>query len=360
MPQQANLYEILASHQRNCRQRFTDRSILEIWQQRKLLQLLKDTLPQSPFYQPHLNTPIENWPIMNAVEVNRHFDQINTIEANREEVFALGIRADISRDYAYFAREYTPLLSAGNKGKRRAFILSHEERVDRVGAILARLFPQEIPPHTSIAWFFRNNNAPYFAFKSDVISLQSYDTQEHFSFLLKKLQRQQPHIIIAPISILLRLLRIIMEGRIALERCERVYNSGEVMTARDRLALCRQFATVGNLYQGIEGMLGITCHHGRLHLNEAKYYIEKEWLDETHYIPLITSFQSHALPLIRYRLDDVLQHDAHPCPCGSCTQTVRSIEGRTDDIFILPTSSIIKRIKVYPHTSHHALARLLS
>ena len=32
MPQQANLYEILAAWQRNRRQRFTDRTVLELWQ----------------------------------------------------------------------------------------------------------------------------------------------------------------------------------------------------------------------------------------------------------------------------------------------------------------------------------------
>ena len=134
---------------------------------------------------------------------------------------------------------------------------------------------------------------------------------------------------------------------------------GDMARARDRLALRRQFATVGDIYQGVEGMLGVTCAHGRLHLCEEKYLIEKEWLDDVHYIPLITSFTAHALPLVRYRMDDVLQHDPQPCPCGNCADSVRAIEGRTDDIFILPSSSIIRRIKIYPQTSHHTLARLL-
>ena len=150
-----------------------------------------------------------------------------------------------------------------------------------------------------------------------------------------------------------------MEGRLELERCNRVYNSGEVMTARDRLALRRQFATVGDIYQGVEGMLGVTCAHGRLHLCEEKYLFEKEWLDDIHYIPLITSFTAHALPLVRYRVDDVLQHDPQPCPCGNCADSVRAIEGRTDDIFILPSPNLTRRIKIYPQTSHHTLARLL-
>lgn len=93
MPQQANLYEILAAWQRNRRQRFTDRTVLELWQRRMLTRLFKEALPQSPYYRSCLKEPIENWPVMNPVDLTRHFDQINTLGARHEEVFALGVRA---------------------------------------------------------------------------------------------------------------------------------------------------------------------------------------------------------------------------------------------------------------------------
>ena len=359
MPQRANLYEILASYERNRRQQFNDRDALENWQRRMLLRLYKETLPHSPYYQQHLGTPIENWPVMSAHDLAQNFDHINTLGAHHEDVFALGVRADISRDYAYFARDYTPLLSAGSKGRRRAFLISHEEHTDRLGAILARLYPDELPATLSIACYNRSNNTPRYTLNSETLTIQTYDIQDDPHYLRKKLEHQQPHIIIAPASILLALLRDLMDGTLTLERCERVYNSGEVLTARDRLALRRQFSTVGDLYQSVEGLLGTTCAHGRLHLAEEKYHIEKEWLDGEHYLPLITSFSTHAVPLVHYRLDDILTDDPNPCPCGSSTQTVRAVEGRLDDIFILPTASIVRRSKIYPQTSHRALARLL-
>ena len=358
-PRANNLYEILASYQRNRRQYFADRDALEQWQRRMLLRLYKETLPRSPYYRQYLGTPLENWPVLTAHDLARHFDQINTLGARHEDVFARAVRADISRDYAYFARDYIPLLSAGSKGRRRAFLISHEERIDRIGAILARLYPDELPETLSIAWYYRGNNAPCYQLDSEPLTLHSYDIQDDPGYLLKKLRHQQPHIIIAPASILLALLRRIMQGELELTRCTRVYNSGETLTARDRLALRRQFAVVGDLYQSVEGLLGITCAHGRLHLAEEKYHVEKEWLDDQHYIPLITAFGTQALPLVRYRVDDILADDPNPCPCGSCTQTVRAVEGRLDDIFILPTASLIHRSKTYPQTSHHALARLL-
>ena len=315
-PRANNLYEILASYQRNRRQYFADRDALEQWQRRMLLRLYKETLPRSPYYRQYLGTPLENWPVLTAHDLARHFDQINTLGARHEDVFARAVRADISRDYAYFARDYIPLLSAGSKGRRRAFLISHEERIDRIGAILARLYPDELPETLSIAWYYRGNNAPCYQLDSEPLTLHSYDIQDDPGYLLKKLRHQQPHIIIAPASILLALLRRIMQGELELTRCTRVYNSGETLTARDRLALRRQFAVVGDLYQSVEGLLGITCAHGRLHLAEEKYHVEKEWLDGQHYIPLITAFGTQALPLVRYRVDDILADDPNPCPAA--------------------------------------------
>lgn len=284
-PRANNLYEILASYQRNRRQYFADRDALEQWQRRMLLRLYKETLPRSPYYRQYLGTPLENWPVLTAHDLARHFDQINTLGARHEDVFARAVRADISRDYAWFARDYIPLLSAGSKGRRRAFLISHEERIDRIGAILARLYPDELPETLSIAWYYRGNNAPCYQLDSEPLTLHSYDIQDDPGYLLKKLRHQQPHIIIAPASILLALLRRIMQGELELTRCTRVYNSGETLTARDRLALRRQFAVVGDLYQSVEGLLGITCAHGRLHLTEEKY-----------------------------RVDDILADDPNPCP----------------------------------------------
>jgi len=51
MPQQANLYEILASYQRNRRQYFADRDALEQWQRRMLLRPYKENLPRSPHHR---------------------------------------------------------------------------------------------------------------------------------------------------------------------------------------------------------------------------------------------------------------------------------------------------------------------
>src|SRR5699024_2207014 len=85
-----------------------------------------------------------------------------------------------------------------------------------------------------------------------------------------------------------------------------------------------------------EGFLGCTCQHGTLHLNEDIVHIEKEWLDDNRFIPIITDFTRQTQPIVRYRLDDILIQRKDPCPCGSHFTAIKYIEGRCDDVLILP------------------------
>ena len=48
--------------------------------------------------------------------------------------------------------------------------------------------------------------------------------------------------------------------------------------------------------------------------------------------PIVTDLWRRTQPIIRYRLNDVLQLGGQPCPCGSCFRTIARIEGRCDDV----------------------------
>lgn len=357
----ANFYEVLAAYKRNQRQCFIDREVLENHQRRLLHRLLKETLPLSPFYAKLLGTPMSSWPIINSRVLAQHFDQINTAGISKNEAFATAFRAEVARDFSRYVQlnGYTPLLSSGTKDKRKPFIINHAEQIDRIGEILARIFPAGLNTKTSIAYFFRSNNAPYFSMNSDVIAFQPYDLFESLPRLLARLAQQQPDIIIAPVSVLLYIAKQRAAGAIHLSAISKVYCVGEVLTARDKCLLRRAFAEVGEIYYAAEGLLGMTCEYGRLHLNEEKYFIEQEWLDNHRYIPVITALNATGLPLVRYRQDDILYADPYPCPCGRVTKTVRFIEGRLDDVLILPGRHH-KRINVYPNSCHAVFAGALT
>lgn len=57
--------------------------------------------------------------------------------------------------------------------------------------------------------------------------------------------------------------------------------------------------------------------------------MEKEWLDESRFVPIITDFTRSSQPIVRYRLDDILVIDK--TAASACTQLI-AIEGRLGDV----------------------------
>ncbi|HEV2471253.1 MAG TPA: hypothetical protein VGS41_01215, partial [Chthonomonadales bacterium] len=53
---------------------------------------------------------------------------------------------------------------------------------------------------------------------------------------------------------------------------------------------------------------------------------------EQRFMPVVTDMWRRTQPIIRYRLNDVLQMETQPCACGSAFRVIRAIEGRCDDI----------------------------
>ena len=72
-----------------------------------------------------------------------------------------------------------------------------------------------------------------------------------------------------------------------------------------------------------------------LHLNEDIVYIEREYLDDRRFVPVVTDLERKAQPIIRYRLNDILVERKEPCGCGSPFLALEKIEGREDDVFFL-------------------------
>jgi phenylacetate-CoA ligase len=52
---------------------------------------------------------------------------------------------------------------------------------------------------------------------------------------------------------------------------------------------------------------------------------------------ILTSLYTRAMPLIRYRLGDLVSIEPDPCPCGCSFPRIRRITGRADDLLRLPS-----------------------
>ena len=95
---------------------------------------------------------------------------------------------------------------------------------------------------------------------------------------------------------------------------------------------------VVQIYQGSEGFLASTCKNGRLHLHEDTIAFEFEDLDDDigkSKNVIITDLYRETLPIIRYRLNDVLEISSDYCDCGSRFKYIEKIHGRIDDVFLL-------------------------
>lgn len=94
------------------------------------------------------------------------------------------------------------------------------------------------------------------------------------------------------------------------------------------------------------GIFGVDCTaHAGVHLSED--LVVPEVLDaDGRPVPdgepgerlLITSLVSHALPLIRYELGDVVSVTREPCACGRTLLRVVELQGRRDDALHLPAA----------------------
>jgi phenylacetate-CoA ligase len=60
-------------------------------------------------------------------------------------------------------------------------------------------------------------------------------------------------------------------------------------------------------------------------------------------MPIVTDLWRTTQPIIRYRLNDILQLDPQPCPCGSTFRVIKAIEGRSDDVCYFTTYAGVPR-----------------
>jgi phenylacetate-CoA ligase len=69
---------------------------------------------------------------------------------------------------------------------------------------------------------------------------------------------------------------------------------------------------------------------------------------------LVTVLSSRTIPLIRYEMTDRVRLATQPCPCGRPFRLVESIEGRTDDVLVLPAAGG-GTVQIHPVVFHQVL-----
>lgn len=299
------------------------------YQNNQFKKLVKTTLSHSPFYQDYLHKPFHEWPIINKNIMMEHFDEINTVAIKKSDALRIALEAEKTRDFSPLINHIAVGLSSGTSGNRGLFLVSPRERDAWAGIMLAKILPDGFKTKERVAFFLRANNELYKTInKSKKIEFHFFDLLADFDAHLDQLNKIQPTILSAPSSVLLFLAQQ-KKNRLTIAP-KKIVAVAEVLEHGDEVFISNAFhLPVSQIYQCTEGFLAVSDKtSNRLVMNEEYLIIEKEWLDETRFVPIITDLLRTTQPMIRYRLDDVLVADKTERVFTELT----AIEGRLGDV----------------------------
>jgi putative adenylate-forming enzyme len=347
-------YGFLAAYARAKRfDRTRSRIRIERQQRRWLAGILKDVSRSSSFYREFAARPFADWPIIDKQIWMDRFDGINTVGAKREEVLEIASRAEATRDFASKWNDFTVGLSSGTSGARGLFMASPEERVEWAGTLLAKLMDGHILRRERIALVLRAGSTLYDSVQALRLRFVFIDQSWPWPRIVESLIHNNPTILAAPA----RVLRLLADQHSPL-RPRRIISVAEVLDELDRDRIEGEFGVkVEQIYQATEGLLGISCEYGLIHLNEPFILIEPEWQDAAHtrMIPVVTDLRRRSQPVIRYRLNDVLRVANGPCACRRASIALAGVDGRHDDVLWLTGAGA--RIPVFPDVLARTILR---
>lgn len=328
---------------------------IEAIQRRWLSQLQRFVARRSPFYARYAAAPWMDWPVVDKAAWMEHFDTINTVGARLAEVSAIALEAERTRDFSKGWGHYTVGLSTGTSGNRGLFLASPAECSAWAGTLLGKLLGEGLLRRERIALILRAGATLYEAIAAFRLEFRFFDQATPWEALTRDLSRFEPTILVAPASVL----RLLAGSSLTLEP-RRVISVAEVLEPLDREHIERRFRLrVEQIYQATEGLLGVSCEEGTVHLNEPYVLFEPEWHDpgRTRFVPVITDLRRRAQPVIRYRLNDVLQIRGERCSCGRAALALSAIAGRTDDVLWLEGSG--GAVPVFPDLLARAVVTAL-
>jgi len=324
---------------------------LERYQERHAQQMVQYALQHSPFYREHWSGhDLQKWrelPTVDKQLMMQHFDTFNTRGIQREAAMELALQAERSRNFVPVLDGITVGLSSGTSGHRGLFLANSWEQAAWAGTILARTLHAVRPRRLRVAFFLRSNSNLYEQIGGLLIQFRYFDLMLPLSEAVAALNTFQPDIVVGPPSLLGFLAAELVQETLRIHP-ERLVSVAEVLEPHDKAHLQAVFqAPVQQIYQCTEGLLAVSCERGSLHIQEDVVAMQFEPLPGNNadgergerVMPIITDLWRRTQPIIRYRLNDVLQLEPHSCSCGSPFRVIRAIEGRCDDICYFASQS---------------------
>lgn len=302
------------------------RADIEAWQGRQLGRLLRNVLPRLTFYRDIEATALEGLPVVDKRTLMSRFHDFNAPGITADEGWAALTSGGRRGEFHVGA-------STGTSGNRGLYVISEEERWRWLGTMIAKTMPRL--RRARIALILPLDTSLYAAARGGLLRLRFFDLKRGLAVCGDGVAALDPDTLIAPPKVL----RWLCDNGGPLRRVSNVFSAAEVLDPRDREIIEARFGvTVREIYMATEGLLGVACEHGTLHLCEdcVKFEYERPVPGSELVTPIITDFSRQTQAMVRYRMNDLLRLQASPCPCGSPLQAVTQVEGRMDDLLHLP------------------------
>jgi len=308
--------------------RLRTRGAVETHRARNLDRMMREVVTRRPYYRDKGITRFDQMPVMDKSSLLADFSQLNSAGLSADQVREALERGEERLDGYVIGR------STGTSGNRGYYVISERERFVWLGTLLAKTLPDALWARHRVALAMPGLPRLYTSASSGSrIDLRFFDLARGVEAWAGELAAFSPDTIVAPPKVL----RYLAERDLL--RATHLFSGAEVLDQIDRSIIeDRTGRIVRQIYMATEGLFGVACPYGTLHLAEDAVAFEWQAAAERSALvtPLITDFTRRVQVMARYRMNDLLELSGTPCPCGSPFQAVARIEGRQDDIFLLP------------------------
>jgi len=328
---------------RSLQVRLRSREAIDRHQRRACARLVAAARATIPFYRDK-GPGFEDLPVIDKAIQQGRFSEFNRPGITLDEaVEALAAGRDTVR--GHFVGQ-----STGTSGNRGRFVISPAERFAWLGTIVAKAVPDALIRRRRVALALPGFSSLYKSASSGSrIRLAFFDLALGIEAWRDDLAAFAPEVLVAPPKVLRRLAEDGVLGGVE------PFSGAEVLDPIDREVIERASGRrVREIYMATEGLFAVGCRHGTLHLAEDVVRFEWEEVPGSGLVvPVVTDLVRRVQPMIRYRMNDLLELSGAACPCGSPYRAVERIHGRMDDMFEFETPR--GRVTVTPDVLRNAV-----
>lgn len=327
-------------------------------QRARLAELRAFAAARSPFYHRFHKglerAPLGELPVLTKATLMDSFDEISTDAALR--VADLQAYLELPDGGPKFDDRYWVSATSGSSGRKSiipstaaewaAVIASYGRASEWTGMRAGPAHPVRMAVVSSATPWHQSSRVAA-SVRSPFIATERLDAGWPLDDIVSRLNDLRPDVLVAYASVVRTLAAEQMAGRLRITP-RAVNSSSEVLTAEARATAVRAWQTEPfNVYAATEtGGIAAECgHHHGMHLFEdllIAEVIDDAGLPVPPGLPgsrlLVTVLASRTMPLIRYEMTDRVRLSAEPCPCGLPFSLVEAIEGRTDDMLVVPAA----------------------